>query len=77
MSHVRARVAEIAAEFLGKNVDQIDTAVDLTDQGADSLDAVEFIMEIEEEFNIEILDEDAENMMSIDAVAAYIEANQK
>jgi len=73
MSEVKTRITEIAAEFLGKEPSDIDTALDLTEQGADSLDAVEFIMEIENEYEIEILDEDAEKMMSVDAVTKYLE----
>ena len=48
----------------------------IDDLGADSLDTVELIMEFEEEFGIEIPDEDAENIMTVGAALAYIEKTQ-
>ena len=45
----------------------------MNDLGADSLDTVELIMELEEEFGIEIPDEDAENIMTVGTAVAYIE----
>ncbi|MBT3590859.1 MAG: acyl carrier protein [Candidatus Marinimicrobia bacterium] len=48
----------------------------IDDLGADSLDTVELIMEFEEEFGIEIPDEDAENIMTVGAALDYIEKHQ-
>ena len=59
---------------LGVEEDAINTdAHFVNDLGADSLDTVELIMELEEEFGIEIPDEDAENMMTVGSVVDYIE----
>ena len=48
----------------------------IDDLGADSLDTVELIMQLEEEFGIEIPDEDAETITTVQKAVDYIEANQ-
>ncbi|MBL7013273.1 MAG: acyl carrier protein [Candidatus Marinimicrobia bacterium] len=48
----------------------------IDDLGADSLDTVELIMEFEEEFGIEIPDEDAENIMTVGAAVDYVEKHK-
>ena len=49
----------------------------VNDLGADSLDVVEFIMEVEKEFGIEIPDEDASKLDTVDKAVAYIESHKK
>jgi acyl carrier protein len=68
------KVKEVIIDKLGVEEDAINTdAHFVNDLGADSLDTVELIMELEEEFGIEIPDEDAENMMTVGSVVDYIE----
>lgn len=72
---VERKVREIVAEQLGISVEEISresTFVD--DLGADSLDIVELIMALEEEFSLEIPDEDAEKMRTVGDVADYLES---
>lgn len=66
------KVLEIVAEKLKTDADAITRASKFQDLGADSLDMVEIIMRLEETFNIEIKDEDAEKLTSIGAVVDYI-----
>ena len=68
------KVKEVIIDNLGVEEDAINTdAHFVNDLGADSLDTVELIMELEEEFGIEIPDDDAENMMTVGSVVDYIE----
>lgn len=68
---VESKVKEIIAEQLGINEDDIAVDSSLTDDlGADSLDIVELVMALEEEFEIEITDDEAEKM---DTVGEFIE----
>ncbi len=71
---VEERVIEIVSEQMGVNKDQItkDTSF-VTDLGADSLDTVELVMELEEEFDITIPDEKAEEIQTVGQAVAYIE----
>ena len=71
------KVKEVIIDKLGVEEDKIvpDASV-VDDLGADSLDTVELIMQLEEEFGIEIPDEDAEKMTTVKSVVDYIEANQ-
>ena len=72
------KVKQIAVEQLG--VDDADVTMDSTfidDLGADSLDIVELIMAFEEEFNIEIPDEAAEKIKTVQDVVTYIDQNSK
>lgn len=71
------KVRDIVVEQLGVEADEValeSTFID--DLGADSLDIVELIMAFEEEFNIEIPDEAAEKIKSVQDVVAYIDQNK-
>ena len=71
---VEARVKEIIVEQLGVNVDQVTPeAKFIEDLGADSLDTVELVMALEEEFGHEIPDEETEKLQSVGDVIKYIE----
>ena len=68
------RVRAIIAEQLGVKLEEVtDAASFIEDLGADSLDTVELVMALEEEFGIEIPDEDAEKMASVGDAIKYIE----
>jgi acyl carrier protein len=68
------RVRDIIVEQLGVNADQVSTdAKFIEDLGADSLDTVELVMAFEEEFGIEVPDEEAEKLQSVGDVVQYIE----
>ena len=67
------RVAEIIVEQLGASRDEVVAEASFIDDlGADSLDIVELVMAMEEEFNVEIPDEDAEKIQTIGAAIAYL-----
>jgi acyl carrier protein len=71
------RVKNIIVEQLGVNADQVTPAAKfIEDLGADSLDTVELIMALEEEFNIEVPDDAAEKLLTVGDVTKYIEENQ-
>ena len=71
------RVKKIVVEQLGVEADEVQmTSTFVDDLGADSLDIVELIMAFEEEFNIEIPDEKAEKIKTVEDVVKYIEGNQ-
>jgi acyl carrier protein len=70
------KVKEIVAEQLGVDVDEVTAEASFIDDlGADSLDTVELVMALEEEFGIEIPDEDAEKISTVKDAIAYIEAH--
>jgi len=72
---VADRVRAIIAEQLGVKLEEVtDAASFIEDLGADSLDTVELVMALEEEFGIEIPDEDAEKMASVGDAIKYIES---
>ncbi len=72
MSH-EARVKEIIVEQLGVSADQVTPdASFIDDLGADSLDTVELVMALEEEFNVEIPDEDAEKINTVKDAVNYL-----
>jgi len=72
---VADRVRAIIAEQLGVKLEEVtDAASFIEDLGADSLDTVELVMALEEEFGIEIPDEDAEKMSSVGDSIKYIES---
>ncbi|MFM8470906.1 MAG: acyl carrier protein [Limisphaerales bacterium] len=72
------KVKDIVVEQLGVNADQVlPEAKFIEDLGADSLDTVELIMALEEEFGIEVPDEEAEKLVSVGDVIRYIEDNAK
>ncbi|MBT3300016.1 MAG: acyl carrier protein [Candidatus Marinimicrobia bacterium] len=71
------KIKEVVIDKLGVDESAIKPESHFIDDlGADSLDTVELIMEFEEEFGIEIPDEDAENIMTVGAALAYIEKTQ-
>lgn len=68
------KVKEIIVDQLGVGEQDISSGTTFADDlGADSLDIVEIIMAMEEEFNVEIPDEDAERIQNVGEVVAYIE----
>ena len=70
------RIKQIVAEQLGVDEDQVTTEASFMDDlGADSLDTVELVMALEEEFDIEISDEDAEKIQTVQNAIDYVEAN--
>ncbi|PIE34747.1 acyl carrier protein [candidate division KSB3 bacterium] len=72
-----AKIKAIVAEQLGVEESEItDDASFVDDLGADSLDTVELVMALEEEFGIEIPDEDAEKIATVQDAIAYIEAHE-
>ena len=72
---VEDRVREIVIEQLGVNKEIKNTASFVADLGADSLDTVELVMALEEEFDTEIPDEQAEKITTIQEAIDYIESN--
>ena len=75
---VEQRVREIVAEQLERDVKEVtNTASLIDDLGADSLDVVELVMKMEEEFGIEIPDEDAEKITRVKEAVEYIESHAK
>lgn len=77
MSDTAERVKEIIANELGVEKGKVtEEASFVEDLGADSLDTVELVMAFEEEFGIEIPDEDAEGMQSVGDAIEYLSENQ-
>ncbi|MEK6695949.1 MAG: acyl carrier protein [Candidatus Deferrimicrobiota bacterium] len=75
---VEQRVREIVAEQLERDVNEVtNTASFIDDLGADSLDIVEMVMKMEEEFGIEIPDEEAEKIKTVNDVIQYITTHKK
>lgn len=73
MASVEEKVIEIISEQLGLDKDEIQLEASFIDDlGADSLDIVEMIMTIEDDFDIEISDEDAEKIVSVQDAINYI-----
>ncbi len=78
MSEIATKVKAIIVDKLG--VDEKDVTLEASftgDLGADSLDTVELIMELEKEFDIQIPDEEAEKIMTVGDAVAFIEKMQK
>ena len=76
MSNIEERVIKMVAEQLGvKEEDVKTTSSFVEDLGADSLDTVELIMALEEEFDAEIPDEEAEKIATVQDAITYISAN--
>ena len=76
MSSTFDKISEVVADKLGVEPSKITPeAKFVEDLGADSLDTVELIMQLEDEFNIEIPDEEAEKLTTVGSVAEYIEKN--
>jgi acyl carrier protein len=75
---IELKVKDIIVEQLGVNAEQVvQEAKFIEDLGADSLDTVELIMALEEEFGIEVPDEEAEKLVSVGDVTRYVEENKK
>ena len=75
---IQEKVTDIIVEQLGVNPEQVTlTASFIEDLGADSLDTVELVMAFEEEFSVEVPDEDAEKLQTVKDVVEYIESKQK
>jgi len=76
MASIEERVKQIVAEQLGVDDAQVtNEASFMDDLGADSLDTVELVMALEEEFDIEISDEDAEKIQTVQDAINYINDN--
>ncbi len=74
MSDTAGKVRSIIAEQLGVKIEEVtDSASFVDDLGADSLDTVELVMALEEEFGIEIPDEDAEKMTNVGEAVRYVD----
>jgi acyl carrier protein len=75
--NIELKVREKIAEQLGVAADEVKPESSfIEDLGADSLDIVELVMALEEEFNIEISDEDAEKIRTVKDVVGYIQAHK-
>lgn len=78
MSTIEERVKKIIVEQLGVKEDEVVTAASFVDDlGADSLDTVELVMALEEEFDIEIPDEEAEKITTVQAAIDYVDSASK
>ena len=78
MASIEQRVKDIIVEQLGVEEDEVSPEASFIDDGgADSRDTVELVMAFEEEFNIEIPDEDAEGISTVQDAIDYIKANVK
>lgn len=76
MSNIEDRVKKIVAEQLGVKEDEVNNASSFVDDlGADSLDTVELVMALEEEFDTEIPDEEAEKITTVQLAINYINEN--
>ena len=77
-TNVESKVKGIIAEQLGVSEEEIKiTSSFIEDLGADSLDIVELVMAMEEEFEVEIPDEEAENIKTVGDVISYINTHKK
>ncbi|MGI2327222.1 MULTISPECIES: acyl carrier protein [Caryophanaceae] len=77
MATVLERVTKVIVDRLGVEESEVKLEASFTgDLGADSLDVVELVMELEDEFDMEISDEDAENMSTVGDAVKYIESKQ-
>ena len=76
MASVEDKVKHIIVEQLGVDEDEVKASASFVDDlGADSLDVVELVMALEEEFGLEISDEDAEKLVSVHQAIQYIETH--
>jgi acyl carrier protein len=77
MSNIEERVKKIIVEQLGVKEEDVNPAASFVDDlGADSLDTVELVMALEEEFDTEIPDEEAEKITTVQAAIDYVSKNQ-
>jgi acyl carrier protein len=73
---IEDRVKKIVSDQLGNSLDEIQGDSSFVDDlGADSLDTVELVMALEEEFDLEIADEDAEKILTVNDAVEYINSN--
>lgn len=78
MSTVNPKVKDIIVEQLGVDPEKVKAEASFIDDlGADSLDIVELVMAMEEEFDLEIPDEDAEKLKTVNDVQAYLSSKGK
>jgi acyl carrier protein len=78
MASIEERVKKIVAEQLGANEADVKAESSFVDDlGADSLDTVELVMALEEEFECEIPDEEAEKITTVQQAIDYVNAHQK
>ena len=76
MSDIQEKVIKIVSEQLGVKTEEVSSDSSFVDDlGADSLDTVELVMALEEEFETEIPDEDAEKITTVKLAVEYINAN--
>lgn len=76
MSNIEDRVKNIVVEQLGVKEDEVTPEASFVDDlGADSLDTVELVMALEEEFDTEIPDEEAEKISTVQSAIDYVKAN--
>lgn len=76
--NIEAKVREIIVNELGVEAEKVTTEASFVeDLGADSLDTVELVMAFEEEFGMEIPDEDAEQLQTVGDAIKYLEQNQE
>ncbi len=77
MSEVAAKVTKIIVDQLGVSAEEVKPEASFVeDLGADSLDLTELIMAMEEEFDIEIPDDDAQKILKVQDAISYIESKQ-
>ena len=75
MSTIEERVKKIVAENLGKKIEEVrNDALFVDDLGADSLDTVEVVMALEDEFELDIPDEEAEKITSVQEAIDFVSA---
>ena len=78
MASVEEKVKHIIVEQLGVDEDEVKPQASFVDDlGADSLDVVELVMALEEEFGLEISDEDAERLVTVQQAIEYIQSHAK
>ncbi|WP_092402002.1 MULTISPECIES: acyl carrier protein [Candidatus Ichthyocystis] len=77
MENVEQQIKKIVAEQLGVNLEDVsNSAAFVKDLGADSLDTVELVMALEDEFGCEISDEDAEKILTVQQAIDYVKSRQ-